>query len=92
MVKETRHIFDLSDIKAIRLQCPCCHREAVQSVEDTDVSTRCPFCNADWESNDLPNNQRGLAYHLVRNLKSLLCQQSTPVVIRFEIDGEEAKQ
>ena len=91
MVKETRHIFDLSDIKAIRLSCPSCEREAVQSVEKTDVPKHCPFCHADWEPGNLPRGQRGLTYSMICNLKDLVKQQSILVGVRFEIDGEEDK-
>ena len=91
MVKETRHIFELLDIKAIRLRCSKCKREAVQAVEDTDVTMRCPFCNEDWESPDLPSGHRGLGYHLVHTLKDLLKQESNLLTIRFEVDGEDEK-
>ena len=35
MVKEIRTIFNLSDIRAIRLHCNHCGGEAVQSIEST---------------------------------------------------------
>ena len=88
MVKETRVIFDLSDIKAVRLQCSHCGREAVQSVESTEVPKRCPFCNEDWDL-DLPNGHRGSSYSLIRNIQTLLKKDTPLMTIRFEIDGEE---
>ena len=87
MVKETRHIFELSDIKAIRLKCSHCKREAVQSFEDTEVPKRCPFCHEDWEIEG-PSGQRGMTYHAIRDLKNLLIQEGNLVTIRFEIEGE----
>ena len=85
MVKVTRHIFELSDILAIRLRCSSCEREAVQPIAKTDVPECCPFCNASWE---LRHTVR-LVHNLVSDLKLIQCQAAKPgVVIRFETDGE----
>ena len=89
VVKETRHIFDLGDIKAIRLKCTNCKREAVQSVKTTEVLKQCPFCKTEWEV-DLPQGARGLNYHLVRNMQELLKQENLPMTIHFELDGDSA--
>ena len=89
MVKETRHIFDLSDVKALRLRCECCGREAVQSIQKTEVKKRCPFCNQDWE-NEMPGATRGTNYNLVRNIQILLKTDTPRMTVRFEIDGEDS--
>ena len=88
MVKETRHIFDLSDIKAVRLQCKNCGREAVQSIKATEVPKICPFCREEWEV-DLPQGSRSMNFLLIYYMKELLKSETERMVIRFEIDGEE---
>ena len=87
MVKETLHIFELGDLKAIRLQCTNCKREAVQSVNTTEVPKQCPFCKSEWEI-DLPQGARGLNYQLVRTMRELLKEQNPAMNVRFEIDGK----
>ena len=88
MVKQTRHIFDLSDVKALRLRCGHCGREAVQSIETTEVPKTCPFCNDEWEV-DLPQGGRGWNYALVMDMRRVLKECTQKMTIRFEIDGEE---
>ena len=91
MVKQTRHIFDIGDLLAIRLQCGHCGKEAVTSVEMTEVSRDCPFCSRPWEP-QMPDGNRGDAWLLVRAMQGILKEaQSNPpcrMKIRFEIDGE----
>ena len=87
MVKETRHIFDLSDIESIRLQCTHCKREVIQSIGSAEVPKVCPMCQEEWECN-LPGDARGHRYHLLRYMKEILKDKSPPMTIRFEIDGE----
>ena len=86
MVKETRQIFDLSDIKAVRLQRAHCKREAVQSAQTTEVPKRCPFCGQDWELN-LPQGHRGLNYASIRDIQALLREDTPLMIVRFEIEG-----
>ena len=88
VVKETRHIFNLGDIKAIRLKCTNCNGEAVQSVKITEVPKQCPFCNKDWEI-DYPNGNRGDNWLLVRSMQGLLKADTPRMTIRFEIDGKD---
>ena len=88
MVKETRQIFDVSDIKAIRLYCAHCGREAVQSIKATEVPKKCPFCNQDWE-NDYPGDNRGYNWQMVRSIQALVGTDNPRMIIRFEIDGEQ---
>ena len=71
MVKQTRHIFDLTDVKAIRLRCGHCEKEAVQSIQTAEVPKRCPFCCEEWES-DVPNATRSYNFFLVLNMQELL--------------------
>ena len=89
MVKETRQIFDLSDIKAIRLWCQHCKREAVQSVLATDVPKQCPFCRKDWEP-DYPGSVRGDNFQIMKAMQRLLKAQSESpdMIIRLRSTGK----
>ena len=88
MVKQTRHIFDLTDIESVHLQCGHCGREAVQSIESTGVPKTCPFCFEDWEV-DLLQGNRGPNYSLVLTMQGLLKQDTSLMTIRFEIDASD---
>ena len=37
LVRQTRHIFDLSDVRAIRFECDTCGTELVQSLDKVDI-------------------------------------------------------
>ena len=87
MVKETRHVFDLKDITAIRLHCEHCGRDAVQSIARTDVSKQCPFCHQDWEA-DYTGGNRGDNWQIVRAMQRLLKTESPSMTLRFEIETE----
>ena len=90
MVKEIRYIFDLTDVKALRLRCGHCGREAVQSIETTEVPKTCPFCNDEWEV-DLSQGSRGWNHALVANMQRILKEHPSKMTIRFEIDGEDKR-
>lgn len=91
MVKQTRHIFDIGDLLAIRLRCERCGREAVQPLSVAEVPKNCPMCNTEWED-DFHGAVRGDNWQLIRAMKALLkeAQNNPPcrMTIRFEIDGE----
>ena len=91
MVKQTRIIFDIGDLLAIRLQCGHCGKEAVQPLDVAEVQKNCPMCHKQWED-DFPDAVRGDNWQLIRAMKSLLkeAQNNPParMTIRFEIDGE----
>ena len=88
MVKETRQVFDLSDIKAIRFQCGHCKREVVQPLDTAEVTKKCPICKEEWEAN-LPGEARGPNYALIRYMKELVRIDSPKMTVRFEIEGDE---
>ena len=89
MVKEIRTIFDLSEIRAIRLHCNLCGGEAVQSIEKTEVPKQCPLCHQEWEK-DYPGMNRGSNWLLVSVLQRLVEAETerSQMTIRFEIDGD----
>ena len=85
MVKETRHIFDLTDIKAVRLQCNKCQVELVQRLEKSQISLECPTCETRW----LPQSGTSDISNLIHYAKRIVQYGNEPLTIRFEIDGEE---
>ena len=89
MVKQTRHIFDISDIKAVRFQCGRCKKEAVQPLEAAEVERECPFCHEEWEVT-IPGAARGDSWSMVYSMRQLLRRvDSLRMTVRFEIDGED---
>ena len=81
MVKAVRRIFDVSDIRAVRIQCGNCGSELVQDLASVDPSPVCLRCNrhlsprgANWSATE---QLLSAAQYLLEN------QDFT---IRFEID------
>ena len=89
MVKQTRHIFDLRDILAVRLRCNHCGGEVSQTPAAMKVAMNCPLCHEEWASPD-PNGYRDRNHDFVEVMKALLKQGDQPMTIRFEINGEDA--
>ena len=87
VAKETRHVFDLCDIRAIRLHCNQCGREAVQPIKQTEVPKKCPLCHEDWEV-DYPAGNRGHNWQMIHAMQGLVKADSPRMTIRFEIDAE----
>ena len=90
MVKETRHIFDLSDIKAVRYQCRYCKGEVVQELLKYKVPDKCPLCGEIWEERrgNVPMEPNSL---LARAIQDVLRAECLPMTVRFEIEGEGGK-
>lgn len=90
MVKETRHIFDVSDIKAIRLQCGHCGGEVMYPPDKITVPKMCPLCNDDWVQGGLLGDH-GPARRLIEALRTLLAQDAPLVRVRIETacEGED---
>ena len=92
MVKQTRQIFDVGDLLAVRLRCNQCDRETVQTLATAEVPKNCPMCYAEWED-DFSGPTRGDNWQLIRAMKALLkeAKNNPPsrMTIRFEIDGEK---
>ena len=88
MVKETRQIFDLSDVKAIRLRCEYCKAEVVQEILAYKIPGDCPLCGHRWET-PRPDGSMGPNRLLVRAIQDILRTEYLPVTVRFEIEGGE---
>ena len=87
MVKQIRHIFEVKDILAIRVECKNCHNEiTLRLCSDEKIPDDCPMCKcSQWVMGTY-------ADRLVKTLRD--AYSSDPKVktfIRFEIDGEEEK-
>ena len=82
MVKETRIVFGLGDLVAVRFQCADCKGEVVQSM---DADREMP---KQWVAENDPNANKTQAALL--NLRLALREARAPVTLRLELDGEEA--
>ena len=90
MVKETRQIFDLGDVRAVRFRCSRCGDECVQSLDAIDIPLQCPRpqCEQVWEPVDSSGkSDRHWMLYYANRLK--LHEKSPPMTVRFEIDGEQ---
>ena len=82
MVKETRIIIGLSDIKTLRFQCNHCSGVLAIKLEATErMPEHCPLCTSRWQVNG------DMAANVLRDLRHLLHQDKT-VEILFEVDAE----
>ena len=89
LVKQTRHIFDLSDIKAVRFQCSGCGGELVQTLGDAAIPTNCssPGCTERWAPENVDTVSHNAA--LISHANRLVVNPNQQYTIRFEIDGED---
>ena len=87
VMKETRQIFSVADIKAIRLKCNVkdCKAEVVVSPVFPYVD-RCPQCGQAWRD---PRNRQDTNDLLLNAIKEIIETPPTLMAIRFEIDGGE---
>ena len=84
VVKETRQIFNVADIKAIRLKCNAkgCQTEVVLSPLSPYID-QCPHCRQVWHG---PGNRHDANDLLLNAIKEIVEQPPELVTIRFEID------
>ena len=87
-MKQTRHIFDLTDIKAIRFQCVHCKAEVVQERIGFKLPADCPMCGESWDTVNRDGSM-GPNRLLTRAIQDVLRHDNLPMIVRFEIDGEE---
>ena len=83
MVKETRQIFSVADIKAIRLQCKKCQTEVVVPPKAFYVNLQCPQCGQEWQGLMNHTDLNGL---LLNAIKGIIETPPTLMEVRFEID------
>ena len=88
VVKETLHIFDLGDLKAIRFHCNHCQGEVVQSIMAYKMPKKCPLCAEEWEEPQMQSEPMGPNRLLTRAIQDVLRMEGLPMTIRFEINGD----
>ena len=86
MVKQTRIIFKVPDILAVRVECGHCGNEVSLRLDsDKTLPMDCPMCTCSkWLlGTNAPRIIEALRY-------ALGAEPGAQVTVRFEIDGEEA--
>ena len=94
MVVERRLVFNLSDIRHVRLACMLespktkepCTGEAVVSLRTTDdIPYTCPTCGKEW----LVEQNLAVQLQLLKKMRSVLIAPSQVVKLRFEMDDAD---
>ena len=85
MTKETRIIFEVSDISRVRVKCAECEGEITYKLDAKRINTssECPHCGQVWFSNESPLRA------IVGIMRRLLVPAGDgwPISIRFEISS-----
>ena len=88
MVKETRIVFELSDVLTVRVTCSKCHKEVAIRCGGEDrggFDTRCLWCKASWNgAAERLNSLLGMIDrfdHIYGEVMS----------VQLELDGEECQ-
>ena len=90
MVKETRIVFELTDLVMVRLHCPDCSGEVSQSLESTDpIPDHCTLCRAEWKP---PSKSDSNAVELIRLIRRARRESTPRVSLRLELDAEQITQ
>lgn len=96
MVIECKIVFDLNDIRAIRMECMHSGCNGVilvdlTKVKDASLQQYCPFCNERWTSpkNGTPESDLIRALNMIRyNGRTDIA----PVHFLFELDKNDCKR
>ena len=81
MVKESRIVFEIGDIKGIRVQCHKCKGEVVQSFKSNFyMPSQCLLCNEPWA----PPGRDFATAELLRSFHAVL-RQELPMTVRLEL-------
>ena len=96
MVKETRTVFGLDDIRQVRIICSKCCGEIARSLAHSSnlLPEKCPNCFDEWwDRHSMPRAIEATieALKAINRLMNILKVETGPVDVRFEIDGEEGK-
>ena len=91
MVKETRIVFGLEDIQAVRFTCtnPNCRKDIGHKLSQgvSVLPARCPWCQHGWSPND--DSVRAVNT-LLEILAKLPKSEGKVVEVSLELDGEES--
>ena len=91
MVKETRIIFEVGDLVALRYQCggEACNQEMLFRLDNGgNLPFQCPACGKQWHTPSSGNNLSSRLLELMRLLHNAN-GNSPPVKIKFELDDPE---
>ena len=81
MAKETRLVFGIEDIAALRVECTNCHSEvAVPVMNGAALSQRCPSCGQIWY-----NREERTFWNLLTLLLDMRTQTDPLLTVRFEV-------
>ncbi len=91
MVKETRLLFDLNDILALRVTCDTCSGEISFAVpvggSGFQMRTTCPHCGQVWRTTQHRGPTR--IESLMRGLVELIHEETpSPYKVKIEIEGD----
>ncbi len=88
MVKETKIVFELSELTAVRLQCVNCGWELVWPTDKDprNIPANCPSCTKAWD-------ERTPGRALADAVQKLLCEvrtiSDTKIKIRLEMNDSD---
>ena len=93
VVKETRHIFSLGDIRFVRIVCSKCDGEIARLLTQSSnmLPEKCPNCLEEWwDKNYKPRAVEATtdALKAIHRLMKVLDVENGPITVRFEIDGD----
>ena len=88
MVKQTRHIFKVGDIDAVRIQCSStgCRSEWIVPLGNVNIPLECPSCESRWTPK---SNRSTKAEAVLKALAAIVDYPDDHIELRFEIDGED---
>ena len=87
MVKETLIVFDLSDVRAVRIRCEKCTETVVSTLNPAGplIPQSCPWCGAFWRE-----EQTQMQRMFMEALLGLRNQTSGAVRLLLELAGSAA--
>ena len=93
VVKQTRHLFDVKDILAVRVECTKCHREEVIPMGENPVfPAKCSrghfLLKGKSHEADRVEDWNGSTAQLFRALMQAYSEIGGVARLRFEIDAE----
>ena len=90
LVKETRILFDIRDIRNLRVACGTCGFEMMFAPhQNREIPKKCPYCPSEWVDALNANNPAwDKVVSLIQAVAYLSKLQNPPVSLRFEIDDD----
>ena len=85
-VKQTRILFEVTDLIAFRVVCEYCGGKAVHAFQQAfpDAPEQCPWCNQVWRV--------GQVNRLIGTVRNMLNNRDDLTRLRLELDGETSTQ